>query len=91
MVLGLCALFISPTLVALSSDDILILHVFNAKRLFIKRQLMFIRGNTLRLHHVYVAHALCIGSLQYAWAKATSPVLSLRLTKLLNGRRPFMT
>ena len=68
MVLGLCALFISLTLVALSLDYIVILHAFNAKRLFIKRQLMFIRGNTLRLQHVYVAHALCIGSLQYAWA-----------------------
>ena len=63
MVLGLCALFISPTLVALSLTDILILHAFNAKKLFIKRQLMFIRGKTLRLQHVYVAHALCIGSL----------------------------
>ena len=66
MVLLLRSLFISPTLVVLSLDDILILHAFNAKRLFIKRQLMFIRGNTLRLQHVYVAHALCIGSLQYA-------------------------
>ena len=52
MVLRLCALFISLTLVALSLDDIVILHVFNAKRLFIKRQLMFIRGNTLKLQHV---------------------------------------
>ena len=68
MVLLLRSLFISPTLVVLSLDDILILHVFNAKKLFIKRQLMFIRGSTLRLQHVYVAHALCIGSLQYAWA-----------------------
>ena len=52
MVLGLCALFISPTLVALSLTDILILHAFNAKKLFIKRQLIFIRGNTLQLQHV---------------------------------------
>ena len=76
MVLGLCALFISPTLVALSLTDILILHAFNAKKLFIKRQLMFIRGNTLRLQHVYVAHALCIGLL------ALCNMLGLRLHRL---------
>ena len=53
MVLRLCALlFISLSLVVLSLTDILILHAFNAKKLFIKRQLIFIRGNTLQLQHV---------------------------------------
>ena len=52
MVLLLRSLFISLTLVALSLDDILILHAFIAKKLFIKKQLMFIRGNTLKLQHV---------------------------------------
>ena len=52
MVLLLRSLFISLTLVALSLDDILILHAFNAKKLFIKRQLMFIRGNTLQLQYI---------------------------------------
>ena len=51
MVLGLCALFIPLTLVVLPLTDILILHAFIAKKLFIKKQVMFIRGNTLKLQH----------------------------------------
>ena len=66
MVLLLRSLFISLTLVVLPLTDILILHAFIAKKLFIKRQLMFIRGNTLQLQHAIlpVRYVLALCNMQ---------------------------
>ena len=68
MVLLLRSLFISLTLVVLPLTDILILHAFNAKKPFYQEATDVYQRQHPEAATCYVACALCIGSLQYAWA-----------------------